>query len=150
MTLTSPISGVVTTPRPKDLAGSYIAAGTVIAEVADTSTLKARVYVSETELHKLHRIYGARLRAQSMWKQIDGSFVAISPASRDVAPGLMSSAEYTGLHAPAYFTVDLVVRGDDTGLLNGMTGIAKIYGERRSIAASLLRPVLEAVARRIW
>jgi len=150
LTLASPISGVVMTPRPKDLVGSYIAAGTVIAEVADTSTMKARVYVSETELHKLHKIYGARLRARPMWKQIDGSFVGISPASRGVAPGLMSSAEYTGLHAPAYFTVDLLVRGDDAGLLNGMTGVAKIYGERRSIAASLLRPVFDAAARRIW
>jgi hypothetical protein len=138
------------TPRPKDLVGSYIAAGTVIAEVADTSTMRARVYVSETELHKLHKIYGARLRAQSMWKQFDGSFVGLSPASRNVAPGLMSSSEYTGIHAPVFFTVDLLVRGEDVGLLNGMTGIAKIYGERRSIAASLLRPVFDAAARRIW
>ena len=150
LTLTSPINGVVTTPRPMDLVGSYIPAGAVIAEVADTSTMKARVYVSETELHKLHRIYGARLRAKSMWQQVNGNFVGISPASRDVAPGLMSSSEYTGLHAPAYFTVDLLVRGDEVGLLDGMTGVAKIYGERRSFASSLLRPFLEAVARRLW
>jgi hypothetical protein len=85
-----------------------------------------------------------------MWRQIDGSFVEISPASRDVAPGLISSSEYTGIHAPVYFTVDLLVRGDDARLLSGMTGIAKIYGERRSVAASLLRPFFDAMARRIW
>jgi hypothetical protein len=132
------------------LLGSYIAAGTVIAEVADTSSMRARVYVSETELNKLHRIYGATLRAKSMWKQLDGEFVGISPAARQVEPGLMSESEYTGTHAPAYFTVDLLVKGPDTGLLYGMSGVAKIYGERRSLAGTLLRPVLESLSRRLW
>jgi len=148
--ISSPINGVVTSPRPKDLKGSYIAAGTVIAEVADTSSMRARVYVSETELNKLHHIYSATLLAKSMWKQMDGEFVGISPAARQVAPGLMSESEYTGIHAPAYFTVDLRVKGNDTGLLYGMSGVAKIYGERRSMAGTMLRPVLESLARRLW
>jgi putative peptide zinc metalloprotease protein len=150
LTISSPISGLVTSPRPRDLLGSYIAAGTVIAEVADTSSMRARVYVSETELNKLHHIHSATLRANSMWKQMDGKFVGISPAARQVAPGLMSAAEYTGLHAPAYFTVDLIVQDDGAGLLSGMSGVAKIYGERRSLAGSMLRPVVESLARKLW
>ncbi len=150
LTVTSPIEGVVTTPRPQDLAGSYIKAGTVIAEVADTSTMKARVYVTETELHKLRHIYGAKLRARSMWTQLNGEFLAISPAARSVAPGLISAGEYTGIHAPAYFTVDFAVKGDEADLPYGMSGVAKVYGERRSMVAMLLRPVWESLARRIW
>ncbi len=150
LTVNSPIGGIVTSPRPQDLVGTYIAAGTVIAEVADTTALKARVYVSETELHKLQRIHGARLRAKSMWRQVDGDFMGISPAAREVAPGLTSGSEYAGIRPAAYFTADFMVKGDDANLLYGMSGVAKIYGERRSVAASVLRPVFEALARRIW
>ena len=146
----SPINGVITTPRVKDLAGTYIAAGTVVAEVADPSAMRARVYVSETELHKLGKVYGAVLRTDSYWSPLDGTFDGISPATRNVAPGLMSESSYSGLRAPGFFTVDLRVRNDGRALLNGMTGTAKIFGERRSFAYTLLRPVLEGIARRIW
>jgi putative peptide zinc metalloprotease protein len=148
--VTSPISGTVTTARVKDLLGSYVTAGTVIAEVADSTKMKARVYVSETELHKLRQIHSASLLANSMWQPLKGEFVAISPAAREVEPGLMTQANYSGLHPPSYFTVDLLVESNGAKLSGGMSGTAKIYGERRSLAVSVLRPVIEGVSRRIW
>jgi putative peptide zinc metalloprotease protein len=148
--ITSPITGVVTTARTKDLLGSYLPAGSVIAEVADGSQMKARVYVSEVELNKLREIHDAVLLPNSMWKPIKGDLRGISPVAREAAPGLMRSSDYSGLHAPKYFTVDLIARGNGPGLREGTTGTAKIYGERRSIAATLLRPAFEALARRLW
>ena len=45
--ITSPIAGVVITPRLRDLVGSYLQPGTQVAEVADMRTMRARIYIPE-------------------------------------------------------------------------------------------------------
>ncbi len=148
--ITSPIDGVVVTPRVRDLLGVYLKAGTLVAEVVNPTSIRARVYVSETELHKLRTVHDASLRVNSMWIPLKGQFLSTSPAASEVEPGLIPAAEYSGLHAPKYFTVDLAVPDAPASLSYGMTGTAKIFGERRSLAGTALRPVIEALARRIW
>jgi putative peptide zinc metalloprotease protein len=148
--ITSPIRGAVASSRVHDLLGSYLTAGTVVAEIVNTSTMRARVYISEPDLHNLAEVYGASLRVKSRWQSFEGKYLGVSPTSRDVAPGLMPVAEYSGMQAPTYFTVDLSVPNKDGELHEGMSGIAKIYGPRRSIASMIFRPILEAVARRAW
>src|SRR5205823_3041827 len=54
--ITSPISGIVVTPHVRDFTGSYLLEGTEIAEIADTSTMRAQIYVKEDELQKLEKI----------------------------------------------------------------------------------------------
>lgn len=146
----SPIDGVVTTPRMNDLVGAYLTEGTPVAEVADTSSMRARVYVSETEMRKLREVYGSSLKFNSTWISARGSFIGISPAARQVEPGLLPASEYSGLNPPAFFTVDLAITNPDGKLQGGMTGIAKIFGAKRSFLGSVLRPLFDAAARRIW
>jgi putative peptide zinc metalloprotease protein len=148
--ITSPIDGVVVTARVKDLLGAYLKPGSVIAEVANLESMRARVYVSETELHKLQAVHDASLRVNSRWKPLEGKFLSISPAAAEVEPGLIAAEEYTGLHRPKYFALDLAIPDSRTALSYGMTGTAKIFGERRSLGGAALRPLFEALARRVW
>ncbi len=147
--ITSPIDGIVMTHRVRDLVGSYLKEGTVIAEVANPASMRARVYVSESELHKLRSIHDASLRLNSDWLPLKGKFLKMSSAATEIEPGLIASQEYSGLHPPAYFSVDLAVP-NSVPLAYGMTGTAKIFGQRRSLAGTALRPFFEAVARRVW
>src|SRR5205823_1949782 len=48
--IASPISGIVLTPHLADLQGSYLVEGSAVAEVADTSSMRAQIYVPEEEL----------------------------------------------------------------------------------------------------
>ena len=52
--VTSPINGIVTTPRLHDLMGAYLKSGTEVAEVADLSTMTARIYVPEFSMRDVH------------------------------------------------------------------------------------------------
>lgn len=146
----TPILGTVVTPRVRDLLGSYAVAGTQIAEIADLSSMRARVYVPESEMRKLGVLTGNSVRMESDWTTLHGKFASISPSSRDLAPGLVPPPIYAGIRVPAYFTVDIVLPNADGHLRDGMTGIAKIYGGRRSMLASLLQPIIDAFARRLW
>jgi putative peptide zinc metalloprotease protein len=149
LNITSPISGVVVTHRVKDLVGSYLKVGSTIAEVINPASMRARVYVSESELHKLRNVHDASLLPTSNWLPIKAEFVRILPAATDVEPGLISAPAYAGLHPAAYFAVEL--RVPDAGLLQyGMSGTAKVFGQRRSLAGTVLRPFFEALARRVW
>ena len=147
--ITSPIDGIVVTHRVKDLQGSYLKEGTTLAEIVNPVSMRARVYVSETELHKLRSIHGASLMIDSGWMPIRGQFLGMSAAGREVPPGLIPAQQFSGLNPPTYFTLDVGI-ADSALIRDGMTGTAKIFGERRSLAGEVLRPFFEAVARRVW
>jgi multidrug efflux pump subunit AcrA (membrane-fusion protein) len=146
----SSIAGTVLTPRPRDLEGSYIPEGTEIAEVADTTTMRARVYVSEQQLRKLATISGNSLRLDGGWMPVHGKIVSISPDAQSLASGLEAPPKYRGVALPVFYSVYIALDNSDGKLRDGMTGTAKIFGKRRSILGSLLEPVVDAVARRLW
>jgi putative peptide zinc metalloprotease protein len=145
----SPISGVVLTPHVHDWLGARLVAGAEIAEVADLSSMRARIFVPEPDMQKLRQVHRTVLRMDSLWRPRVATSLSISPVSGEVEPGLMAAVKYQGMHPPAFFSVEALVTNDGS-LRDGMTGIAKIYGPRRSFAMLLLEPVWNAVARRLW
>jgi putative peptide zinc metalloprotease protein len=150
LTVTSPISGVVITPRVHDLLGSYIAPGTVIAEIADVSTMRARIFVPEHEMQKLRAIHDVRLRMNGNWEGVPGQVISISPASQQPDAGLAAPQDYQGIKLPDFFVVTVAVTNPRGAFRDGMTGDAKIFGRRRSFLGVLLEPLVTAAARRIW
>ena len=150
LTVRSPISGLVVTPRVHDLLGTYVAAGTEIAEVADTNSMRARIFVPEPEMRKLQFIHDAVLRTQSSWSSVGGKVVSISPGSQTPDAALVPQAEYSGAEMAQYFVVTVTVDNAGGRLRDGMTGTAKIFGRRRGIIPLLLQPVVHGVARRMW
>jgi putative peptide zinc metalloprotease protein len=146
----SPISGVVVTPHLRDLVGSYLVEGTQIAEIADTSTMKANIYIQEDELQKIEKISKSILRIDGQWRPTRATVEAFSPVSREMAAGLMPVTKYKGMHPPVYYVLKMAIPNQNAELLTGMTGTARIYGEKRSTAAVLFKPMVDAVMRRAW
>ncbi|MBZ5567336.1 MAG: HlyD family efflux transporter periplasmic adaptor subunit [Acidobacteriia bacterium] len=150
LTINSPIAGVVVTPRVRDLLGSYVTEGTEIAELADTSTVHARIFVPEPEVKKLQAIHDVALRLDSQWRSVSGTVLSISPASQPPAAGLMEAPDYKGIRLPEFFVVTVAIANPLGEFRDGMTGTAKIHGRRRSMLGILLDPAVTAVARRLW
>jgi multidrug resistance efflux pump len=150
LTVTSPIAGVVITPRLHDLLGSYVAEGTELAEVVDASSVRARIFVPEYEMQKLRAIHDVSLRMDSQWGSVTGTVVSISPASQPPDPGLMAAPTYQGIKLPDFFVVTVALANPGGELRDGMTGTAKVYGRRRSFLGVIFEPVLAAAARRLW
>jgi multidrug resistance efflux pump len=148
--ITSPIAGTVASPRAHDLIGSYVTAGTMIAEVVDTSSMIAHVYVQESELRKVQSIEKAVLRLDSSWSSMAAEYKSWSPVSRELAPGLAPTAKYKGMHPPIYYVLEMRLPNQDGRLRTGMTGTAKIYGKRVTAMELVFRPIVDALARRVW
>lgn len=150
LSIQSPINGMVMTAHVRDLVGSYLLPGSVVAEIADTASLHADVYVQEEELQKLQQINRTVLRMDANWIPMRATFDSISPVSRELAAGLVPPAKYKGMHPPVYYVLKIQVPNDDGKLRTGMTGSARIFGERRSAATIIFRPAVNAVVRRFW
>jgi hypothetical protein len=122
----------------------------VVAEIADPSLLKARIYVSEYDVAKAKVGAGARLQAEGILKKWESEVVAITPVSHDQNPAFVDSGKLKGLSPPRFYLVDLVVANPDGRLKPGMTGTARVYGERTSMAGFLWRAVRDFWMRKVW
>lgn len=150
LSVISPISGVVLTPRLNDKVGQYVSPGTELAEVADLSRLRARVYVSEFDMYKFNADPPARVQVDGSLAKHNARTVGIAPISSDIAPGLIELSRYKGQRPPRFYVFDLLVENEGDSMRPGMTGTARVYGARRSLAALAARTAWEFIARKAW
>ncbi len=148
--IASPIAGVILTPRLGDRAGSYVQEGTPLLEVADLGLLRARIYVSEYDMYKLKEGFPAKLQVTAMPKMWMSHAAAIAPVSTEINPGLLDPSRFKGLNPPHFYVVDLPVANPQGGLKPGMTGIARVYGRRRSIAGLCWEEIANFAGRKVW
>jgi putative peptide zinc metalloprotease protein len=148
--LTSPISGVVLTPRLSDRLGEYVTEGTDLAEVGDLSLLRTRVYISEHDVYKFQIGSRARLSVEGFLKKWEAETVSIAPTSSAMDLGLADHNLYKGLLTPNFYLVDLFVSNRDGALKPGMKGVARVYGRRRSIAGLGWQQISNFFGRKVW
>jgi putative peptide zinc metalloprotease protein len=146
----SPISGIVLTPRVGDRLASYVAEGTELAEVADLDKMRARVYVSEYDLHRLKLGSPARLMVDGSLRKWNTDVASVAPRSSAIAPELAQTHNLKGLRAPNFYVVDMPLSNPEGILKPGMVGVARIYGPRRSVAGLLLAAARRALVRKAW
>jgi putative peptide zinc metalloprotease protein len=150
LSLASEIPGVVLTPRTQDRLGSYVAAGTELAEVADTSAMRARIYISESDLRHIAVGSQARIHMDGLLPSFGGRVFAIAPGMSAMEEGVMDKGKYIGLHLPHFYLCDIAVPNPGEALRAGMTGAARVVIRRRSIAGLLLSTAWEFISRKVW
>jgi len=148
--LRSPIAGIVLTPRPADRLGSFVREGAELVEVADLSAMRARVYVSDYDMYKIHAGSAARLKFEAFPSLWSAAAVAITPVSTAIAPPIAEKTKYKGLNLLNYYVVDLELPNRDGRLRPGMTGVARIYGQRRGVLGHFARACMRFFARKAW
>jgi len=149
LSIASPLSGTVLTPRLCDKLGSYVSAGTELAEVADLQQLRARIYVSEFDMYKFSSNSRARFQVDGSLRKHDARIASIAPVSSDIALGLIDPSKYKGQRPPKFYVFDLIGQNDGS-MRPGMTGLARVYGARRSLAGLAARTIWEFAGRKIW
>jgi hypothetical protein len=79
-----------------------VPAGTELAEIADLSRLRARIYISEFEIYKLKQDSPARLQVDGTVGRHYARMVAIAPISTAIAPGLIDLEKFKGMRPPNF------------------------------------------------
>jgi putative peptide zinc metalloprotease protein len=147
--VTTPISGKVVTPRLQDLVGSYVEPGTEIAEISDSTTMRARIYIPEFGVRDVGVGTRARLQFNSRLMPVSSTLSEIAPVSSEIDPGLREQEQLSGIVPPPFY-VGFARIANDGSLREGMTGTAKLLVRRRSAAGMLARFTRDLVERRFW
>ncbi|HTQ61441.1 MAG TPA: HlyD family efflux transporter periplasmic adaptor subunit [Candidatus Solibacter sp.] len=148
--LTSPIAGVVLTPRVDDRLGTFLPEGTALLEVADLSHIRVRIFISEYDIHDVAAGARARLEVEGIAKKLDAQVAAISPISSEAGTGLVEKTRYEGLNAPKFYIADVLISNPGGALKPGMVGAARIYGRRRSLLGLASLGVARFFGRKVW
>jgi len=146
----SPISGFVTTPRLRDRVGVFVQEGEELAEVQDSSTLKAQIFIPEFQVQQIKLGAPASLKLESMFQPIRGRVSSIAPAFSELAPGLAIEEKYKGIAAPSYYVATVFVANPGGMIRSGMSGDAKVQTRRESVAGFVWQAVREFLQRKIW
>ena len=146
----SPIAGVVMTPRLNDRVASYVKAGTELAEIADLSTLRARIFVSEYDMYRYRNGFSARVAVDGMFGKHAARLAGVAPVSSEIEPGLIDLTKYAGLAPPKFYAMDLLVDNADGRLRSGLRGTGRLYGPRRSLAEFAWESASNFLGRKLW
>jgi putative peptide zinc metalloprotease protein len=146
----SPISGIVLTPQLQDRIGSYLTPGKELLEVADLKALRARIYVSEYDMYKIREGAPARLHIEGTSRKWDSCAATVTPVALENDPSLRDQSKFKGLRPPQFYAVEIPVPNESGELKPGMTGLARVYGGRRSVAGFAVEALRSVLGRKIW
>lgn len=146
----SPIAGSILTPTPANLVGAYVDRGAELVTVANPSIMRARLYVPEFRIRDVHRGAQAALLTDASSELLRATITDIDSAPSALPEGLSAPQNLHGIRAPTFFTAHALLRNNSSLLKDGMTGTARIYGERHSLASLLRQGVRDFFARSVW
>ena len=150
--LKAPIGGTVLTSKVQDQLGAYLEPGRELLEIADLSRMKARIYTSEYDLNKIRAGETAKLQLEGMLRTREGqvSLVSARPTEMPAWETGESGKDATSDAPPQYYFVDIELENPGNKLKPGMTGVAKVYGSRRSLGGLALEVVMNFWGRKFW
>jgi putative peptide zinc metalloprotease protein len=148
--ISSPMAGVVLTPRLKDQLGTFLEEGAEVAEVADLGVLRARVNVSEHDFSKLRLGAPAKLQVDGFARKWRSEAGLIATVSSQSDPSVAEFTHYSGLNPPMFYVVDLTISNSEHVLKPGMVGTARIYGGHRSLAGLAWEGIVQFMGRKVW
>jgi len=134
--LEAPGAGEITTVDVEQRVGEFLPEGGLFAAVSDRGMMRARILVRDWELQDIQEGAAAKLNVRAYpYRSYAGSVKQILPAAAAEEPvALPKSPERGGRRLSNYFAVVMEFENPDGSLREGMTGTAKIYGPRRSLA----------------
>jgi multidrug resistance efflux pump len=138
----SPVTGVVTTPKPVELIGRYVKTGDLIVEVHALEAITAEIAVPEKEIGDVGVGQRVVLRTRAFpEKSFQGRVTATAPAAAQEAEETWRGK---------IVRVTTVIDNPDLVLKPEMTGNAKIYCGERRIFDLVTRRIARYLRVEVW
>ncbi|HYB53426.1 MAG TPA: efflux RND transporter periplasmic adaptor subunit [Thermoanaerobaculia bacterium] len=136
--LTSPIGGVIVTPRIEERVGQFLRRGNELCVVADVGTITAEVAVPEEDASQVHAGQAVSLKLNPYpTRTFSGTVSRVGARVREDGEARFVIAEARAANP-------------DGVLKTGMAGTGKVWAGRRSIATLLVRKPARWLWRKLW
>jgi multidrug resistance efflux pump len=161
LSLSSPVSGVIATPRLKEQVGRYFQEGDLITVVEAQSLVEAEVAVAEQEMERVRAGQPVLLKVralpfQTFRTRVDRiAQVSLRAQERGVPAGARSSlppppTQTAATDASGSFVVYCVLDDPRHTLKTGMTGYARVLIGPTPIGGLLVNRVLRMIRTEFW
>ncbi len=148
--VTAPADGVVLTETPSLLLDRNVASGQELIELADDGPRVVRVYIPSSALDRIPS--GAEVSLV-----LPGAFsvlrLALAPPDGDAVPlppGIVASQAYKGIQLATFYCSRMELPAAKGNAMFGVSGDAKIFGKRRSLAGRVLMVVSDLLKAHVW
>ena len=149
LAVTAPANGVVTSVDPHNLLNRDVTTGETLVTIVDPKRLAARLYVPVSEMDRLRVGDPVSLQLPSQFREIHGRLGTMEGSAMPLPPGLVAEQEYKGMELPTFYTTRMPL-GEVSDVRPGMSGEAKIFGRRRSLAERMATTLANMLHTHFW
>ena len=150
LTVAAPAQGVVATNDPESLLNRDVTTGETLLTIVDPSQLVARLFVPLSEMDRIRLGDPVSLQLPSQFAEIHGRLGMMEGSAMPLPPGLMPVQEYKGISLPTFYTTRIALTGVGNQIRPGLSGEAKIFGRRRSLAGRLVTIFANVLRTHFW
>ncbi|HKB03015.1 MAG TPA: PqqD family peptide modification chaperone [Gemmataceae bacterium] len=152
LVVSSPVGGVVTTPRPKDQVGRFVKEGDLICVVEEPGALEVEIAMAEQDVGRIQPGQPVELRARALpLEVVHGHVTRVAPAATRAETGPASGAAAPARGEVAG-TVTVYCQPDAGGpdLRPGLTGHARVSCGKRPVGDLFWERVRRTLRTEFW
>jgi putative peptide zinc metalloprotease protein len=150
LVVTAPSNGIILTPNPGQLLDEDIGSGQAMLSVADSGPRMVRVFVPVSALDRVPEGAQVALLPPGRFSVIRLKLAPIEGDAVNLPAGLGSRQEYQGIQLPTYYCARMPLPAADNDLPLGTSGMAKIFGARRSLFERTMSVFFNLVRSHVW
>jgi putative peptide zinc metalloprotease protein len=150
LAVTAPADGVVATNDPESLLHRDVTTGETLLTIVDPSQLVARLFVPVSEMDHVRVGDPVSLQLASQFAEIHGRLGTMEGSALPLPPGLLAGQEYKGMAQSAFYTTRMPLGEAAYRIRPGMSGQAKIFGRRRSLANRIVTSISNVLHAHFW
>jgi biotin carboxyl carrier protein len=150
LVISAQADGTVVTQNPTALLGQDVASGQPLLDLADEGPRVVRVYIPVSALQRIHTGAEVALALPDSFSIIRVPLAPLGGEAMTLPQGLIANQDYKGVKLPVFYSARMTLPASDFHPMLGVCGQAKIFGERRSLAARVFTVVLNTVKEHIW
>jgi putative peptide zinc metalloprotease protein len=150
LAVSAPAVGVVATSDPGSLLNRDVTTGETLLTIVDPSQLVARLYIPVSEMDRIRVGDPVSLHLPSRFSDIQARLGTIEGSAVPVPAGVLAGQEYQGIAVPTFYTTRMPLDELEDGMQPGMSGQAKIFGRRRSLASRIMTSLSNQLHTHFW
>jgi membrane fusion protein (multidrug efflux system) len=150
LVISAPADGMILTRNPEVLRDQDIASGQPLLKMADLGSRVVRIFIPASALDRISPGAEVALALPGQFTVLRITLASPGGESEVLPPGLTAQQDYKGIKQAVYYSSRMVLPDSADNPPLGVSGQAKIFGVRRSLAGRGLRLALNLVKAHVW
>jgi putative peptide zinc metalloprotease protein len=150
LAVVAPAAGVVATEDPQSLLNRDVTTGEPLLTIVDPTQLVARLFVPVSEMDRVRVGDPVSLQLPFQFSEIHARLGTMEGSAVPLPAGLIANQGYKGIALPAFYTTRIPLEAKEGEVRPGLSGEAKIFGARHSLAYRLAILFANVVRTHFW